>query len=119
MVGAVVRCHKVKAVRLGAARVVGGKLQALYLDGVIDGVLADLLRRGAGTVGQDVAEAFAVGDLADELEDIFIAAVNKLHAAGVFLGDDAALVKLVGKADGRGDGDGVEPEPVAEVCRRR
>ena len=78
--------------------------------------IVPLLHRTRG-VGKDVAEALAPRQHEQQLIDRLGITPVQLDAAGVFPGDDAALIKLQRPRDRGAGRRGVEPEVVADVVQ--
>ena len=85
-------------VGFGAPGVVRGELQALDVHGVAGRVAAQDLGRPAGALGQQIADAFAEGDTADEFQDGGTVAPLEVKVGGYCGGEEAAGIGVANKA---------------------
>ena len=116
MAGAAGRGRVAQRVAPGEARVVHGEFHALHMDGELLGTLSDFCRRLFRALPQQPGEvALGEGHAADQLDVHVGAAHAHLEAVGIGDGQEPLLVALIGKGDGRADGDAVHAVAVAEL----
>ena len=75
------------------------------------------LRRAERALGEEIADALAVGDHLDELHHAIGVVKAQGHAAGVFQREQAALEALHGPGERGPERDGVQAEVVAHLVR--
>ncbi|MBA7581208.1 hypothetical protein ES708_23110 [subsurface metagenome] len=84
------------------------------MNGIVFGALANLGGGSFGAFTEEPAEALATADFLQQRHHGGRVAPVELQAVGVFLGDNAPLVKLVGEADSITGADGIHAELIAE-----
>ncbi len=94
--------------------VVHGQLQPFNVDGHFLRLRPQPFGGSSHSVGQQVPQTLAPGDLFHQGDDSFLVAPRQIESAGLIGAEQALFVGFHGQGDGRADGDGVQAVAVAQ-----